>query len=112
MLRPVLEPVLAQDILARYTRFASSVGAPAPLELLAPAAAPAPAETHVENLYQITRLVQENVLVNLQMEMCIRDSSHPGAGAVRGGVPVLFHVCGKTARPDRFHPDGDDHGHL
>ena len=69
MLRPVLEPVLAQDILARYTRFASSVGAPAPLELLAPAAAPAPAETHVENLYQITRLVQENVLVNLQMDL-------------------------------------------
>lgn len=69
MLRPVLEPVLAQDILARYTRFASSVGAPAPLELLAPAAAPAPAEIHVENLYQITRLVQENVLVNLQMDL-------------------------------------------
>ena len=49
MMQPVLDPVLSRQILARYANFASSVGAPAPMEHLAPAApaaqrTPAPAD--------------------------------------------------------------------
>ncbi|WP_367924474.1 hypothetical protein [uncultured Ruthenibacterium sp.] len=72
MLRPVLDPVLTREIIARYTGFASSVGAPAPMELLASAPAvdvpQSHCENYIQNLYQITRVLQENILVNLQLD--------------------------------------------
>ena len=71
MLRPVLDPVLSREILARYTTFAGSVGAPAPMEHLAPAAAAQPAryETYVENLHQVTQAIRKNYLINLQLDL-------------------------------------------
>ena len=71
MLRPVLDPVLSREILARYTTFAGSVGAPAPMEHLAPAgqAAPPRYETYVENLYEVTNLLRKNTVLNLQWDL-------------------------------------------
>lgn len=71
MLRPVLDPVLGRDILSRYTAFASSVGAPAPMEHLMPdgAAQPARYETYVENLQQVTQAIRKNYVINLQMDL-------------------------------------------
>lgn len=71
MLRPVLDPVLGREILARYTTFAGSVGAPAPMEHLAPAGAAQPAryETYVENLHQVTQAIRKNYLINLQLDL-------------------------------------------
>lgn len=71
MLRPVLDPVLSREILARYTTFAGSVGAPAPMEHLAPAgqAAPPRYETYVENLYEVTHLLRKNTVLNLQWDL-------------------------------------------
>lgn len=71
MLRPVLDPVLSREILARYTTFAGSVGAPAPMEHLAPAgqAVPPRYETYVENLYEVTHLLRKNTVLNLQWDL-------------------------------------------
>lgn len=71
MLRSVLDPVLSREILARYTTFAGSVGAPAPMEHLAPAgqAAPPRYETYVENLYEVTNLLRKNTVLNLQWDL-------------------------------------------
>lgn len=71
MLQPVLDPVLSREILARYTTFASSVGAPAPMEHLAsaPGSAPARYETYVENLYEVTNLLRKNTVLNLQWDL-------------------------------------------
>lgn len=71
MLRPVLDPVLGREILARYTTFAGSVGAPAPMEHLAPAGAAQPAryETYVKNLHQVTQAIRKNYLINLQLDL-------------------------------------------
>lgn len=71
MLRPVLDPVLGREILSRYTAFASSVGAPAPMEHLMAEGAVQPAryETYVENLHQVTQAIRKNYVVNLQMDL-------------------------------------------
>lgn len=71
MLRPVLDPVLGREILSRYTAFASSVGAPAPMEHLMSEGAVQPAryETYVENLHQVTQAIRKNYVVNLQMDL-------------------------------------------
>ena len=71
MLRPVLDPVLSREILSRYTAFASSVGAPAPMEHLMSEGAVQPAryETYVENLHQVTQAIRKNYVVNLQMDL-------------------------------------------
>lgn len=71
MLRPVLDPVLGRKILSRYTAFASSVGAPAPMEHLMSEGAVQPAryETYVENLHQVTQAIRKNYVVNLQMDL-------------------------------------------
>lgn len=71
MLRPVLDPVLGREILSRYTAFASSVGAPAPMEHLMSGGAVQPAryETYVENLHQVTQAIRKNYVVNLQMDL-------------------------------------------
>lgn len=71
MLRPVLDPVLGREILSRYTAFASSVGAPAPMEHLMSEGAVQPAryEAYVENLHQVTQAIRKNYVVNLQMDL-------------------------------------------
>ena len=70
MLEPVLQPVLAQQILARYTRFLSASASGA--ELLHPAPEGAQ-ETHygaqVRNIYHIAQYITENNVTNLQMNL-------------------------------------------